>query len=64
MLPVNTDDLPEEVRKEIFRVLVEAQDQGMNVTQSRAAIAQRFGVTEDRVRAIEREGLDGVWPPL
>jgi hypothetical protein len=57
-------DLPEERRKEIFLALVEAQDQEMSVSQSRKVIAQRFGVTEDVVRRIEREGLEGHWPPL
>jgi hypothetical protein len=36
----------------------------MPVTQSRRAIAERFGVSEAQVRTIEREGLDGDWPPL
>jgi DNA-directed RNA polymerase sigma subunit (sigma70/sigma32) len=36
----------------------------MTAAQSRKAIAERFGVSEQRVRQIEREGLDGDWPPL
>ncbi len=55
---------PEPVRKEIFQALVDAQDQEMNVAQSRKFIAERFGVTENQVRQIEREGLDRQWPPL
>ena len=50
-----------------FRVqfaLVDAQDQEMGVTQSRRVIAERFHLTENQVRQIEREGLDGQWPPL
>ena len=27
-------------------------------------VAERFGVSEQQVREIEREGLDGQWPPL
>ncbi len=42
--------LSEQDRREIFRALVEAQDQGMRVAQSRAAIAERFGVAEAQVR--------------
>jgi hypothetical protein len=57
-------ELPEERRKEVFRTLVEAQDQDMGVEQSRRAVAQQFGLTEADVRRIEREGLDGAWPPL
>ena len=56
--------LPEERRKELFLALVDAQDHDMPVAQSRKAIAQRFGVSEDQVRQIEREGLDNNWPPL
>jgi hypothetical protein len=58
------DHLPDDRRKQIFRALVEAQDQEMGVPQSRQLVAQRFGVTEAEVRQIEREGMDGLWPPL
>ena len=57
-------ELPEDRRKEIFLALVDAQDQHLTVAQSRALIAQRFGVSESQLRDIEREGLDGQWPPL
>ena len=59
-----TQPLPEARRKEIFRALVDAQDHETPVPQSRKAVASRFGVTEDQVRQIEREGLDNDWPPL
>jgi hypothetical protein len=58
------ETLPEPQRKEIFAALVEAQDQGIAVAQSRKAIAERFGVTEQQVRQVEREGIDNDWPPL
>jgi ribonuclease HII len=51
-------------RQEIFRALVEAQDQRMAVAESRTAMAKRFGITEDQVRQIEEEGVDQEWPPL
>ena len=51
-------------RMEVFLALVEAQDLGMTVAQSRKAVAERFGIEEEQVRRIEREGLDGNWPPL
>ena len=51
-------------RKEVFLALVTAQDGEMPVAQSRKEIAQRFGITEAEVVRIEREGLDGNWPPL
>jgi hypothetical protein len=61
---MSEEELPEERRKEIFRALVDAQDQHLTVAQSRALIAQRFGVSESQLREIEREGLEGQWPPL
>jgi len=51
-------------RMEVFRALVEAQDGGTAVALSRTVVAQRFGIAEEQVRRIEREGLDGNWPPL
>jgi hypothetical protein len=58
------DNLPEAVRKEIFSALVEAQDQEMPVAESRREIARRFGISDEVLRAIEREGLDNGWPPF
>jgi len=52
------------VRKEIFSALVEAQDLEMPVAESRREIARRFGISDEVLRAIEREGLDNDWPPL
>lgn len=56
--------LPEGRRMEIFAALVDAQDSGLAVGESRQAVAGRFGVSVDLVRAIEEEGLDNEWPPL
>ncbi len=56
--------LSEPRRREIFLALVEGQDQGMGVAESRKATAERFRVSEKQVREIEREGLDNRWPPL
>jgi hypothetical protein len=56
--------LPEPSRREVFLALVEAQDSGMGVVQSRKLVAERFGLSNDQVRAIEREGMDHQWPPL
>ena len=58
------NSLSEERRKDIFRALVEAQDGGASVEESRRQVAQQFGVSEQEVRRIEREGLDKGWPPL
>lgn len=59
-----TDPLTESRRMEIFSALVDAQDHEVGVEQSRRLVAERFGVSESEVRQIEREGLDGQWPPL
>ncbi len=48
----------------VFLALVEAQDGEMTVPQSRKTTAERFGLTEQQIRRIEREGLDENWPPL
>lgn len=53
-----------EQRRQVFLALVEAQDSKMSVAASRKAMVERFGITEQQVRSIEREGLEGEWPPL
>jgi len=57
-------DLPEVLRRDVFRALVEAQDGHLSVAQSRTAVYQRYGLTERQLRAIEREGIANAWPPL
>jgi hypothetical protein len=56
--------LPQERRRDIFRALVEAQDGELTVAQSRQAVAERYGLSQEQLRRVEREGLDGHWPPL
>jgi hypothetical protein len=58
------EPLSEARRREIFQALVEAQDRAMTVRQSRKFIAERYGVSENEVKDIEREGLEKNWPPL
>jgi hypothetical protein len=58
------DSLSIEQRMQVFAALVEAQDAQLSVPSSRKVTAERFGLTEQQVRSIEREGLDGKWPPL
>ncbi len=58
------DEIPLEQRQVIFKALVEAQDGGKGVAASRTEAAQRFSVTEEQVKDIEREGLAKQWPPL
>jgi hypothetical protein len=59
-----TEDLPEQRRKEIFHLIVVAQDLEMTVSESREMIRARYGLSEHKVRQIEREGLLYQWPPL
>ena len=51
-------------RREIFLAIVEAQDRDLTVAQSRVLVSEKFSVSENIVRDIEREGLDNGWPPL
>ena len=51
----------ESERTDIFLALVDAQDHAMTVPQSRRAVAERFALSDDQVRQIEREGLDRGW---
>lgn len=53
-----------EQRRAIFRAVIEAQDGGQSVTASRAGVAATYGVTVEQVAEVEREGIDGQWPPL
>lgn len=58
------EQLTEDLRQAIFLALVDAQDHEMSVAESRNLMAQRFGVNENQVRLIEREGMELNWPPL
>jgi hypothetical protein len=60
----NNSDLPINQRQAIFVAIVEEQDKGITVSESRSTVAHRFAVTEDQVRIIEQEGLEATWPPL
>ena len=56
--------LSKERRQEVFLALVEAQDGGATVQDSRLRAARQFGLEADEVRRIEREGIEGGWSPL
>ena len=64
MTAPNPPNLSIEQGMQVFLALVEAQDAKLTVPSSRKMTAERFGLTEQQVRSIEREGLDGEWPPL
>jgi hypothetical protein len=58
------ESFSEDRRKKVFLALVNAQDQALDVSESRRVVVQRFGLSENQIRQIEREGLDQQWPPL
>jgi hypothetical protein len=51
-------------RREIFQLLVTAQDLEMTVSESREMLVNMCGLSERHIIQIEREGLAGKWPPL
>jgi hypothetical protein len=57
-------DLSESRRKELFNLLVVAQDYAMSVAEARQMACNLFGLAESQVVRIEREGLERTWPPL
>lgn len=62
--PTPATGLTVDARRAIFRAVVEAQDSGSTVAESRAAAGRRFGVSEEQIRAVEWEGVKHDWPPL
>ena len=56
--------LTPEQREAVFLALVEAMRATLDLTRARRLVARRFGVTEQEVRRIEEEGVEGRWPPL
>jgi len=59
-----TETVSEDRRKEVFRAIVETQDSGTSVKDSRAHIASRFNLTPRKVLEAERDGIAAKWPPL
>jgi hypothetical protein len=64
MSSTGDESVPEERRRAVFRDLVETQDGGIAVADSRVRIAARYAVEVGQVLKIEREGMDNDWPPL
>ena len=58
------DSMTETQQREIFRVLVETQDDGIAVAQSRSRVAARYSLEVEQLAAIERAGVKGNWHPL
>ena len=51
----------EDERKAVFVALVETQDNGASVADSRKLVAEKFGLTVETVQDIEKEGLAENW---
>jgi hypothetical protein len=49
-------------RRDLFHQLVQLQDAGAGLRESRRAVAERFGCTVAQARAVERQGLAEDWP--
>jgi hypothetical protein len=62
---MRTKRLTLQQRREIFRALVDTQDQNtMSVAESRQSIIKHYKITDAQLRQIEEEGSDRDWPPL
>lgn len=59
-----TVDLPEPRCKELFHLLVVAQDYAMSVSEARKMVCDLYGLMEAQIMRIEQQGLDCNWPPL
>lgn len=51
-------------RKSIFHALVETQDTGVTVQESKQKVAAQYRLSREQLDMIEKEGLDKDWPPL
>ena len=58
------ESLPEQTRKDAFHTLVNAQDEGAPVEDSRIHVAEQFRIKVDELLNIEREGITKQWAPL
>jgi len=54
----------QEQQKEIFLKLVEAQDAGLSVEQSRRQMCETFAIALEELLDIEQQGRVHQWPPL
>jgi hypothetical protein len=51
-------------RREIFQNLVEQQDHGLTVPESRDRVIKLYKITDAQLKQIEDEGVEKEWPPL
>lgn len=58
------ETIPEDLRRAIFKAVVDEEDRGTAVVRARSMVAAQFQITTDQVREIEDEGVENTWPPL
>lgn len=56
--------LTEALQMLIFLELVQAQDEGTSVRESRERLMQKYGLTLEQIRMIEDTGRANTWAPL
>jgi hypothetical protein len=61
---VTTKTLTVRQRKSIFHTLVETQDSGVPVQESKKKVAAEYRLSREQLDLIEKEGVDKDWPPL
>jgi hypothetical protein len=61
---MTTKSLTVSQRKSIFHALVETQDSGVSVSESKKKVAADYHLSREQLDLIEKEGLDKDWPPL
>jgi hypothetical protein len=61
---MTTKNLTVKQRKSIFHALVETQDSGVPVQESKKQVAAEYRLSREQLDLIEKEGLDKDWPPL
>ena len=57
-------ELTKEQRQHIFFKIVEQQDAGTAIEQSRQRVSEEFQITIKQVVTIEQQGRLDQWPPL
>lgn len=58
-----TKTLTVKQRQSIFHALVETQDKGVTVPESKKSVAAEYHITREQLELIEKEGLDKDWLP-
>jgi len=58
------EDLHELDRREIFAKIVQIQDEGADLDETRSRVTAEFSIDTELVREIESEGIKKKWPPL